>query len=625
MINKITGKNVSCNLHHLKDCNGKLVTQKDDIAALLGTNFEKCSSSSNYRPEFQKIKKDHERKKINFKTTINFKYNKKFTMRDLKRSLKKAKNSAFGPDLIHYEILKHLPLQTLHILLDIINDVWQNGTFPESWREALIVAIPKPGRDLHDPGNYRPIALTSCICKTVERMVNERLIWYLEKNKILSQEQCGYRAHRSTIDHLVRLETFIREAFINNEHLVAVFFDLQKAYDTTWKHGIINDLHNIGLRGCLPKFISNFLDDRVFKVQYGTTMSDYFSQEEGVPQGAILSTTLFNIKINNITRALESNTECSLYVDDFLICYRSNNMETIERKLQLSINKLSDWTLKNGFTFSRSKTVAMHFCNKQKTPDDPCLTLNGSPIKFVKETKFLGLVWDTKLNFRAHINHLKSRCAKALNLLKSLANTDWGADCATLLKLYRSLIRSKLDYGSIVYGSARDSYIKVLDPIHNQGLRLCLGVLRTSPAESIYVEAHEPSLADRRKKLALQYYFKLKANPTNPAHQLVFHPNYIQKFRDRPQAIAPFGVRMKWLAREANLNLDNIAINTVPNTPVWNAPEIKVLFDLSVYNKFTTLPDFFKSTFLELREEYLKYYAIYIQMTPSGMSGWPLP
>ena len=92
--------------------------------------------------------------------------------------------------------------------------------------EALIISIPKPGKDHFNPLNHRPIALTSCICKTVERMVNERLVWYLEKNGSLAKQQCGYRANRSTVDHLIRLETFIRDAFIQNQHLVAVFFDL---------------------------------------------------------------------------------------------------------------------------------------------------------------------------------------------------------------------------------------------------------------------------------------------------------------------------------------------------------------------------------------------------------------
>ena len=97
-------------------------------------------------------------------------------------------------------------------------------------------------------------------------MVNERLVWYLEKNGLLAeQQQWCYRSNRSTVDHLVRLETFIRDAFIHNQHLVAVFFDLQKAYDTTWKYGILNDLHSMGLRGNLPILLAILYPTELFK------------------------------------------------------------------------------------------------------------------------------------------------------------------------------------------------------------------------------------------------------------------------------------------------------------------------------------------------------------------------
>ena len=110
-----------------------------------------------------------------------------------------------------------------------------------------------------------------------------------------------------------------------------------------------------------------------------------------------------------------------------------------------------------------------------------------------------------------------------MNLLKVLSHTSWGADRTTLLKLYRSLVRSKLDYGCIIYGSARKSYLQMLDPIHNQGLRLALGAFRTSPVASLYVEADEPSLYSRREKLSLQYAIRLAANPSNPALESPYH------------------------------------------------------------------------------------------------------
>ena len=135
--------------------------------------------------------------------------------------------------------------------------------------------------------------------------------------------------------------------------------------------------------------------------------------------------------------------------------------------------------------FSKKKTVCMHFCQLHKHHQDPSLFLDGEQIPVDEQHTFLGLIFDKKLNFIPHIKYLKSKCQKALNIHKVVSHYDWGADRKVLLRLYRALVRSKLDYGSFVYGSARASYIKILDPIHNQGLRICLGAFRTSPMESI--------------------------------------------------------------------------------------------------------------------------------------------
>ena len=137
----------------------------------------------------------------------------------------------------------------------------------------------------------------------------------------------------------------------------------------------------------------------------------------------------------------------------------------------------------------------------------------------------MGLLFDKKLSFIPHIKALKAKCLKALDVLKVLSNTNWGGDRSVLLNLYRSLVRSKLDYGSSVYGSARKSYLKCLDTIHHQGLRLALGAFRTSPVESLYAESNEPSLYTRREKLSLQYTTKLAANSRNPAYNCVLTRN----------------------------------------------------------------------------------------------------
>ena len=215
-----------------------------------------------------------------------------YSISELNTSLEKSHDTATGPDEIHYQFLKHLSPESLLVLLDIFNSIWATGNFPKAWREGTIIPIAKPGKDAKNPTNYRPISLTSCLCKTMERMINTRLVWFIESNGFISNYQSGFRYGYSTTDQLVRLEAFIRDGFVRNHHVVSVFFDLEKAYDTTWKYGILKDLYHLGLRGRMPLFIKQFLMDRVFRVRLRTVMSELHNQEMGVPQGSILVVTL---------------------------------------------------------------------------------------------------------------------------------------------------------------------------------------------------------------------------------------------------------------------------------------------------------------------------------------------
>ena len=118
-------------------------------------------------------------------------------------------------------------------------------------------------------------------------------------------------------------------------------------------------------------------------------------------------------------KCLGNLTDCSLYVDDFCICYRSKSMATIERQLQQNLNKIENWAISNGFKFSKSKTQCVHFCQLRKQHDDPVLHLYGSPIPVVEESKFLGILFDRKLSFIPHIKYLKAKCLKSIESFKS--------------------------------------------------------------------------------------------------------------------------------------------------------------------------------------------------------------
>ena len=146
--------------------NDSKATSKTDIADTLGETFCHNLSSFNNSESFRKIKIEQENVKLHFKSQNNEIYNK-----DLNLDEQLPHDSATGPDETHYQMIKHLPDTSLETLLNIFNYIWTTGKFPDGWQYATIIPIPKPGKDPAEPNNYRPIALTSCLCKTLERMM----------------------------------------------------------------------------------------------------------------------------------------------------------------------------------------------------------------------------------------------------------------------------------------------------------------------------------------------------------------------------------------------------------------------------------------------------------------------
>ena len=208
---------------------------------------------------------------------------------------------------------------------------------------------------------------------------------------------------------------------------------------------------------------------------------------------------------------------------------------------------------------------------------------------------------------------------KAMNLLNGVAHTDWGADGATLLKLYRSHVRSKLDYGCIVYGSARRSYLQALDRVQNGALRLCLGASRTSPIPSLQLEANEPPLNLRRDKLTLQYVTKLKSVVNNPAHNCVFEPHHTLLFEAKPSVIPPLGVRVKELMLATGIQFDCIDETRLSPVPPWLLKPPKFIYSLrDLGTKSEVPPDIFKSKLNEILADFDGYQRIYTDGSKDG-------
>ncbi|KAG0424581.1 hypothetical protein HPB47_028207 [Ixodes persulcatus] len=253
-----------------------------------------------------------------------------FQMAELHAALARANyRSAPGPHLITISELRNLPELHLQLLLDAINEIWTTGNFLSSWRESLVIPIPKPGKPPNELTNLRPISLTSNLCKLTERMVLERLMWHLERNSPLHPHQLGFRHGMSTQDILLMLRHQTRT-------VVAV--DVHKAFDTIPHEAVIQSAELAGVCGHLLNFVKSFLNDR-------TT---------GVPQGVVLSPTLFNLVMARLTPLLEAvpSLHFAVYADDVTIWATTGSAGEQEHTLQLGLDVIQGF-LRNWGTRER--------------------------------------------------------------------------------------------------------------------------------------------------------------------------------------------------------------------------------------------------------------------------------
>lgn len=601
-IKSINGCSNNQQILAIEDTNG-LVTERKDIADSLARHFSNNSSSSNYSSKFRSYAAvtDFPLNTID----NNSVYNQRFTLYEMKSALESCRGTSPGPDNVRYEMVKNLSDSSKIYLLNFYNLIWMEKVFPVNWRKALVIPILKSGKEATNRNNYRPISLTNCLCKLLERMVNKRLVWYIEKNCLLNINQSGFRRNRSTIDNLAVLHSHIMESFSTKKDLIAVFFDIRKAYDCVWRKLIFQKLIASEIEGNMAAFISNFLKNREFSCLVGNTLSDYFCLENGVPQGSVLSVTLFLLAIDSIFTNITKDVKALLFADDLVIYCSGKNVSVIQKKIQKTLNKLMSWTDITGFQFHEEKTVAIKFSRRNiGTPRDINLRLFDKDILFVDKHTFLGVIFDKKLTFQYHIQYIKARANSKLNIIKMLRCTQFGSDPHTLLRILCSIVLPTLDYASMIYSSATESRLKTLNSILNSGIRLAIGAFRTSPADSLQVLASCPPLHLRRLRQLLNYTLKIFSLKSHPFYKMITDVDRIEKFKSKARRHHPVYLRaslefQKILSRYS-MDTDNIEAIVTPNIAPWTFSKINIDYSLTYCTKKEMLPTEIHKRYLEI-------------------------
>jgi hypothetical protein len=320
-----------------------LITNKMEILEILADSFANISSDIGYSSDFLVYKSEMESNPLNIPEDQNNYYNSPFTLEELNNALNESKGSSPGPDDIHYDMLKSLSISCKLHLLTIYNNIFLNHKFPAAWRKSYLVPILKKGKDPKYPDNYRPISLTNCLCKVLEKMISKRLLWFLEHNNLLSIFQSGFRKNRSTLDNLAYLESEIMEAFANRKYLISLFFDNSKAYDRTWRRLVLTSMLKMGLKGHIVHFVKNFFKNRTFQVLIGNSKSSPRVLQNGLLQGSVISVTLFILTINDIFQNIHPSIRTMMYCDDLCISLNGNAIPDMQLTLQNTLNALHLW------------------------------------------------------------------------------------------------------------------------------------------------------------------------------------------------------------------------------------------------------------------------------------------
>jgi endonuclease/exonuclease/phosphatase family metal-dependent hydrolase len=440
-----------------------------------------------------------------------------------------------GLDGIRVKDLKLIKTKISPVITKLINLTLQTGKIPTLLKTSIIRPIYKNGNH-SECTNYRPIAILPSIEKICERYVANVLVSYLDKHRILTDMQFGFRKKMSTTLLLEKFSDYTNYKLNDNKHVLSIFVDFSKAFDTLRYDKLMASLHSIGIRGPIYEWFRDYLTDRQLIVKINDKLSNTLKFTSGVPQGSILGPTLYLIYVNEMINKLK-NSKVFLYADDTAILVSHVNLDIAETILQKEFNKLLCWTHDNGLIINEKKTKIIHIRTpkqisreiKIKFHSCHCLKLNcincqcNIYLENVESMKYLGLHIDCHFKWDVHIEKTRMKlrsCAFKLYQLKPYLPFK------TMKIVYTALVESIVHYGLQVWGHSADYHLNVI-------IKLQKRILKSIIPNYIQLDTNQifqfcdilPASSKFKHTIIIQNYFSME-------HKITLSHNHITRNRD---------------------------------------------------------------------------------------------
>ena len=396
---------------------------------------------------------------------------------EIKNKLKNNKSS--GPDSIINEFIKCCPPLVINIITKLFNVVFDSGVIPQAWCIGYIVPIYKKKGSASDPNNYRGITLLSCIGKLFTAVLNARLTKYLDGTGLIGEEQAGFRANYSTMDHVFTLHCIIDMYLKNKKKLYCAFVDYKKAFDLINRSDLWSKLIANGINGKLITVIYNLYNQAKSCVKSNNQISDFFSCNVGVRQGENLSPILFSIFLNDLESSFRkdgvpglkfineetikhlSDDDVEMFLKLYVLLYADDTIILAEsaEDLQKALNSLYTYCQTWHLTVNASKTKVVIF-SRGKTRKIPLFKFGDDSVAVCDDYTYLGIVFNYNGKFNKAISKQVSQAKHAMfALLTKAAKLHLSIDITC--DLFDKLVLPILLYGCEVWGFENLNHVEI--------------------------------------------------------------------------------------------------------------------------------------------------------------------
>ena len=510
----------------------------------------------------------------------SFLENLTITEEEVKKKLKALRtDKSCGPDEIHPYLLKVLADSMATPLTMIYNTSLQSGTVPAIWKEGVITALFKKGSK-SSPANYRPITLTSVICKILEKLIIEQLQKHLKSNHLEKKQQHGFTPKKSTTTNLLEALNIWSEALSHGLPVDVIYLDFEKAFDKVPHERLILQLERFGVKGNILRWFRDYLTSRFQRVRVNGELSSRAPVLSGVPQGSVLGPALFLIYVADIPEVVKNFV--SLYADDsklYNYLLDSTEHENTETSIQNDINILCEWSERMQMSFNIEKCHSLHLgkrnnshtytmpkiSNSQSSENYIGYTITFHPLKQVQNEKDLGVTIDDQLNFKLHISQ---KIAKANSLIFLIKNCFKHLDKHMFKLLFKSLIRPHLEYASPIWSPITKGEIKRIEGVQRRATKL-VPELQNLPYNDRLQQLGLPTLQYRRLRQDLILLY-------NYIHQTVLleTDTHCRVCRNSTNMLTPIttgtrGHPYRFTTRQHNSHRNRFFTTRV--LPIWNS------------------------------------------------------